>query len=425
MKHLLIISYFFPPLGGPGVQRAQKFVKYLPEFGWEPIVLTVKKVEYIAYDESLLKEIPDTEIYRTETLDPMRLLYFGEKLRKKKKRLYETTNTSIKNLVRSIFPIDSKIGWIPFALSKGSEIIKSYPIKVILATIGPYTDAIIGYKLAKKYNLPLILDYRDLWQGSSDITYFSSLHRKLSFKMEKKILDFASKIIINTNKAKRKIQSIFPQVKKQKFTVIYNGWDKNDFKINNRQKNDKLVFTYTGGFYGNRTPIHFIKALEALNSENKIPEQVIFRFIGNYPQKIKQILHNKRLNIQLIPQVTHQQCIKYLLESDVLLLFIAADKSEIVIPAKVFEYLRAQKPILAMVPEKGEAAELIKLHNAGYIVNSENEKEIKRLISEIIELNKTGNLVKKFNLKKNDYLAYERKTLTQNLADILTKYAKN
>ena len=82
MKHLLIISYFFPPLGGPGVQRAQKFVKYLPEFGWEPIVLTVKKVEYIAYDESLLKEIPDTEIYRTETLDPMRLLYFGEKLRK-------------------------------------------------------------------------------------------------------------------------------------------------------------------------------------------------------------------------------------------------------------------------------------------------------------------------------------------------------
>jgi len=109
LKQILFISYFFPPLGGPGVQRAQKFTKYLPQFGWQPIVITVKNIEYIAYDYSLLKEISNVEIHRTDSFDLMRLLYHFERIRnirKKENKLYMTASDSLRKFSRKIFPIE-------------------------------------------------------------------------------------------------------------------------------------------------------------------------------------------------------------------------------------------------------------------------------------------------------------------------------
>ena len=230
MKNVLVISYFFPPLGGPGVQRVQKFVKYLPEFGWNPLVLSVKNVEYIAYDESLLDEIENAEIYHSESFDPMRILYLLEHFRRKKTpRIYHKIAENKKRFWRDIFPVDSKIGWLPFALKKGKYIFRTHKIDAIFATVGPYSDAVLGYLLAKKFGIPLVVDYRDLWKGKPDISYFSNWHRNFAEKTEKKILQFAAKIVMNTEFSRRKITKLFPQIEKNKFTVIYNGWDKSDF----------------------------------------------------------------------------------------------------------------------------------------------------------------------------------------------------
>ncbi|MDY6915421.1 MAG: glycosyltransferase family 4 protein [Candidatus Cloacimonadota bacterium] len=412
MKKVLIISYFFPPLGGPGVQRTQKFVKYLPEFGWQPVVLTVKKIEYVAYDESLLSEISNVPIYRTGSCDPMRLLRIWEKLRgKTKKRVYNKVTEKTKKLWREIFPIDSKIGWLPFAIRKGTKLAKKHDFKAVYATLLPYTSALVGYKIAKKLQLPLILDYRDLWLGKPEINFFSAWHRKFSRKWETKVLQFASKVIINTHRACQRIKQLYPQIDPQKFEVLYNGYDSEDFKNQVKKEAGKIVFTYTGGFYGERTPKYFLQALE----EMQIPPNVVFRFVGNYFSDIKQLFANcnKKEQLQLFPQVNHMQSVQYLQKSDFLMLFIAKRDSEIVIPAKVFEYLAARRPILAMIPPQGEAAEIISKYKAGLICQIDSISEIKNNINELIH-GKTD-----FKLDKEDYRIYSRRYLTEKLACML------
>lgn len=412
MKELLLISYFFPPLGGPGVQRAQKFAKFLPEFDWQPVVLTVKDIEYIAYDRSLLEEIPEIPIYRSGSADPMRILHLLEKMRgNNKQRFYTEVKEERKKVCRDIFPIDSKIGWLPFAVKKGIKLAKKYNFKAVYATLLPYTSALVGYKIAKKLQLPLILDYRDLWLGKPEISFFSAWHKKFARKWEARVLQFASKIIINTNRACDRIKKLYPQVDPQKFQVIYNGFDSKDFNKDIKNETDKIIFTYTGGFYGERTPQYFLEAL----ADMQLPDNVVFRFVGNYFSQMQQLFDNcgQKQHLQLIPQVNHQKSVQYLLKSNYLMLFIAKRDSEIVIPAKVFEYLAARRPILAMIPPQGEAAEIISKHQAGYICPIDAISAIQKNIEKLIYSEND------FGLDKQCYNSYSRKYLTGQLAKLL------
>ena len=410
-KKVLIISYFFPPLGGSGVQRTAKFVKYLPQFNWKPYVLTVKPVEYIAFDKKLLKEIEFTPVYRTESLDPMRILYFIEKFRKSKNRIYHTADSKIKKISREIFPIDSKIGWLPFAFFTGIKICKEKKINKIYATLSPYSSAILAYLISKVTNIPYILDYRDLWKGKPDISYLTKCHEKISEIWERKVLQHAEKVIINTNMALKKIQKIYPEIPKSKFEVIYNGFDEDDFKLNvSKKKNKKIIFTYTGGFYGERTPKYFLNSL--LKIKDFLKGKVEFRFIGNYHTDIMKMFKDFPNLIKVIPQVTHDKSISYLYESDFLMLFIAKKNSEIVIPAKLFEYMAVKKPILAMVPTKGEAAQLIEKYNLGKVCEPDNEEKIKSYIFDFIH--------NKVKVEMNhDLKIFTRKYQTELLVKIL------
>lgn len=421
MKKILIISYFFPPLGGPGVQRVLKFVKYLPDFGWEPIVLTVKNIEYIAYDKSLLKEIPNAQIHRTESLDPMRLLYFLEKFRNKKSRIYTETSDAKRSFFRDIFPIDSKIGWLPFAYHEGCKLIKENAIDALFATVGPYSSSILGYKLAEKFHIPLIIDYRDLWKGKPDISYYSKFHQRFSDKYERRSLEAAAKVIVCTKSMKSQLQFHFPKAAKSKIDVIFNGWDKQEFdKVKPDSKSqDKFVITYTGGFYGEQTPKFFIDAVSDLILENKLPENTEIRFVGNFYKCIKDILSIPKLKkvMKIIPQVSHQESIRYMKESDVLLLFIAKENSDSIITQKLFEYLAVQKLILAMIPVKGDASKILQETNTALISEIDDINEIKSNIIRIIEISRNGNKI--FDFSEN--MQFERKSLTGKLAEILNK----
>jgi glycosyltransferase involved in cell wall biosynthesis len=418
MKNVLIISYFFPPLGGPGVQRIAKFVKYLPDFGWNPIVLTVKNIEYIAYDKTLEKEVKKAEIHRTESLDLMRFLYLFEKIRSKpEKRIYETADTKLRNRLRDIFPIDPKIGWSPFAVKKGIDICRTKKIDLIFATILPYTSSLVGYQIAKQGNLPLILDYRDLWQGKPDISYCSKWHFRFSNYWEKKMLTYSSHNIMNTKRANEKIQPLYPAIPKSHFSVLYNGFDKQDFQQKNSRKTNQLItFTYTGGFYGERTPLYFFQAVRELQQAGKLAANIRFRFVGNYLKSIYEMAEKIDGCIEFIPQVSHQKCIEYLLASDFLLLFIAKRNSEIVIPAKLFEYLAANKPILAMLPLQGEAAELIRELKAGLLTEIDDVEQIKKYILQLCNLPKEKRDTFQFPAEKIN--PFERKKQTEQLAEI-------
>ena len=167
MKRVLIISYNFPPMGMGGVQRATKFAKYLPSFGWEPIILTVKDVDYFAKDYTLLKELSsDTKVIRTGSFDPLRLSYLLKSIMKKNKKSRGETYTPLKAKILSwLFFPDNKIGWIPFALSKGLKICKNEKIDLIFSTSPPPSLHLIGYFLKKLTGKVWLADFRDEWIG--------------------------------------------------------------------------------------------------------------------------------------------------------------------------------------------------------------------------------------------------------------------
>jgi len=426
MKNVLFISYFFPPLGGPGVQRSVKFCRYLPQYGWHPIVLTVKNVAYIAYDESLLKELLHCGIVRTGSLDFMRLLYLLEKQLKKcnTQSIYTGSSSSKKQFLRDVFPIDSKIGWIPFAVKKGERIIEKERISNIYCSVGPFSSAIVGYKLSKKFNIPLVIDYRDLFIGKPDESYFSNWHMRYAYQWESKVLVRSKRVIINTHKAKKRIQQLYPMVDRNKFDVIYNGYDNADFSDIRFDKISKdIVFTYTGGFYGDRTPKFFIKALNELIKKKLLSNNIKFQFIGNYSEEVFTMLKDKTISEYIVvkTQVDHKKAVKFLTESDFLMLFISHKGSEIVIPAKLFEYFAARKPILAMCPPQGEAAELIMSHNAGIVCSSKNIPAIQKSVLDLINYTLRGIVDTIFSCKRNDYSSFEREFQAGELAHLLDR----
>ncbi len=419
-----MISYFFPPLGGPGVQRIQKFVRYLPQNGWNPIVLTVKNIKYVAYDYSLWDDIKNTEVHRTESADLMRILYRYEKTKKTPENndVYKFTNSKIRDFVRNIFPIDPQIGWLPFAVKKGIEICRTQKIEVVYATLTPFSSVIVGYYIAKRCKKKLILDYRDLWQGKTATEYLTNWHKRFSIFWESKVLQFASKVIINTRTSEKIIKELYPDISQNKFTVLHNGFDKNDFKdVTSVSDNKKLIFTFTGGFYEERTPEYFLNALLQLKEENLIPDHVEFRFIGNYVREIEEMLSIKVLQkwIKIIPQVEHKKSIKYLLESDILLIFLASQNSHFVIPAKLFEYLAARKPIFAMISPQGESADIIKQNNIGEVCAPEDVASIKKIILKFIKYHQEKKLSEKYDLKKKDFSKYERSFQAKRLSEII------
>ena len=172
MKELLLFSYFYPPLGGPGIQRPVKLVKYLKDFGWEVDVITVKNIVFHSFDYSMLEENKAKNTFYVSSIDPMSILnrIFSNK-KEITKKVYFKTPEKIKKIIRSSFFIDDKIGWLPFALKKAYKLCKNKKYDAVMATMGPYTSGIIAYYVSRKYKIPLIIDYRDHWTLNHFLDY--------------------------------------------------------------------------------------------------------------------------------------------------------------------------------------------------------------------------------------------------------------
>jgi glycosyltransferase involved in cell wall biosynthesis len=232
---------------------------------------------------------------------------------------------------------------------------------------------------------------------------------------------------MNTNRAKEKIQELFPMIPEHRFSVLYNGFDNEDFEHKKQiRKDDKIIFTYTGGFYGQRTPAFFLQAMKELNQEGFLLRNLLIRFVGNYVHARKEEILSYQIsdNIDIISQVSHDESIEYLMDSDFLLLFIAKEKSEIVIPAKLFEYIAAKKPILAMVPLQGEAAELIVSLGTGLLAEIDDVSLIKSHILELCQLAKEQKINSRFHFSTDSIFQFERKIQTKSLAEIFNVTGK-
>ncbi len=399
MKKVLILAYYFPPLGGPGVQRTLGYVKYLKEFGWEPVILTVdESTRFDIKDESLLKEIPEViKIERTHH----KYLPWG-----------------IRAALHKI--PDEFIGWLPSTYFKALEIMKKNDYDVIYTTGPPQTAHLIGYLLKKKTGKPLIVDFRDEWT-QNPFNKYSFFYIGVNQWLEKKVLQNADAVVSVSEGITKGLRTLIND-KNNKFHTITNGYDESDFN-NYKPKDtygDKFRITYTGSFYGgypsgSRYPYTFFKIIGDLLKENRINKDDLKIIKIGQEEKLDPTIPEE--NIDYVGYVPHNEVFKYVKNTTILLLVVQTkNRMELAYTGKIFEYINSEKPILALVPKDGVAVDLIRKTNTGVVVEPDDVDGIKKAILD--SYNKWKNNDLKIEPNWNVIKQYERKNLTKKLAQI-------
>ena len=388
---ILYISYFYPPLGGPAALRSLKTVKYLAQSGIECDVITVRDIEYLYRDPSLLREDAAAKIIRTASLDPMALL--------KKSRsagdsglssIYLHTPEKLKLRIRQLHPVDNKIGWLPALIKAGRQAIKARGYDLIYISLGPFSSGIGAWILSRESRIPLAVDLRDYWTLLADYDLQGgALNRRLSRAWERRIYHHASLIVTATEGIGTDVANAFGQELAGKMLTVYNGWDEADFSaLSPPETPSGFTFAYFGNIYARRDLRHFYQALKRLRDENSLPSGTRVRLYGNFFRETLDEVEQSGIKdiIDIIPQLSHREALSAMLNSDALLLVINSSSPRGTLTSKVFEYLRAQKPILAMVPRHNEAAALLRSCGHDLICAMESADSIhhclKRLFSE-------------------------------------------
>ena len=422
MDKVLIITYYWPPSGGAGVQRWLKFSKYLPEFGWEPIILTVD-TEYAAYpvtDFSLKEDLPfSVKVYSTPATN-----YFSIYKKDKSKipsagfanNVDNTLKGKILRFIRGNFFLpDPRKGWNKYAFKKACELIETEEIRYIITTSPPHSTQLIGLKIKKKYPyMRWIADLRDPW---TDIYYYKQFYptfisKRIDLRMEKSVLKKADKIITVGASLKTLFSSKVEGIE-NKTEVIPNGFDEDDF--DNLKTSIPGVFTISYmGTLSDAYPID--RFLDALQVFKKRGNDFILRFIGTVSSKQKDIILAKTSNsvVDFIPYVDHVAALKYMLNTTVLLLIIPDHHSnKSIITGKLFEYIAAGKPVICLGPDDGDAAGILSKTGHG---TTFSYKDSNGMLDYLLKLTSDNSIIEKIPLK-----VFSRKELTRKVVSLLEK----
>lgn len=425
-KKVLIVTYYWPPSGGPGVQRALKFAKYLPQFGWEPIILTIKDGEYPAIDESLEKDIPEEcMVYKTKAIEP-NFLYKKFTGMKKDDKIPVANlaqkdlswKKKLSNWVRlNLFIPDAKIGWIPYAVAEGKKIIEQEKPDVIFSTSPPPTVHLIAKKLAKWSGIKWVADFRDPW---TNIHYLQ--HQKINFLSKKYNKKLETEVVATCNKAicvSANFIDLITDDKKEKFSVITNGFDEELDPIQTtRIKNSKFTILYIGGLTWNRYFNTFFVELKDLLIQGKLDRnKVTLKFAGSIAPEIQEELEElfKDLGIaEFHGYIPHTEAVKQMYTADLLLLFLEQVKGyEGHIPGKLFEYLSTGNQVLGIGNTSGESAKILRGTNSGDIFKPEEKTAIR---TQILKVYSQWAIDAKPTNNTSLIETYSRKELTKQLA---------
>lgn len=434
-KKILIISYYFPPLGMGGVQRVSKFVKYLPLTGWEPVVLTVKNIEYFSQDPSLLDELPaEVEIYRAGSFDPLRLIFIIKRmfirkksdptaLRMKKNKKEGWISSSLLKLINFFSFPDNKIGWFPFALIKGFRLCKREKIDLLFSTSPPLTCHLTGFFLKKITGIKWVADYRDPYLTYENAKTRSFLKKFFIKGLQKLFLKRAHGLIAVNQTIASGLKEIFADTKNIK--VITNGYDQTDFDLRVEKSKDIFQIIYFGTFSPDCPAEPFLKAMHNLLQQNKISkEKIKFTHIGlSIGIDLEKSMEKYGLKeiAELKGYLPHKKGVRELLKANLTLLSVA-ESAPVITTGKIFEYLGAEIPILAIVPPDGEASRLVQSLGVGRTVSSNNITEIENALLTFYQEFESGKSYSK--TYSEEAKKYERKYLTSELTQLLDEVVK-
>jgi glycosyltransferase involved in cell wall biosynthesis len=423
LKKLLFLSYYFPPLGMGGTQRSAKFAKYLSQFGWEPTVVTVKPISYWAIDDSALDELKHIRIIRTESLDPQRVL---TRLRGEQPAQQQSGSSGglLQKINQNIFPFifvpDTKILWKYHCLQAVDELLKTEKFDAVFTTSPPHSVHLIGQKISHKYNLPWIADFRDSWAGGVVVHEPTIIQRSQNKRRQNKVIRNANGLTVVT----RGIADEFSKhvAGENKIHYIPNGFDRADFEELNKQQNDIFTFCHIGSITQFSHPKVLFRAIRLLlNNHPELAQKIKYRFVGqSVIPNFKEMVEQYNLNdvIEHTGYVAHAEALKYLKQADALFLIALGKKRANFIPGKTYEYLGAQKPILA-ITNVNDTNEILKPSKLAFV---NGPTDISRIADSIEKIAQNSQSIDSAGI---DYAKqFDRKKQTEQLADILNSITR-
>ncbi len=422
MNKVLIITYYWPPSGGAGVQRWLKFSKYLPQYGWEPVILTVDPgfAAYPVTDKSLSGEVPaDLRVFTTPAIDYFSI-YKKDKTKIPSAGFANNTDNTFKGKVLrfirgNFFIPDPRRGWNRYAFRKACEIIESEGIRHVITTSPPHSTQLIGLKLKKKYPfIKWIADLRDPW---TDIYYYSQFYptffsRSLDEWYEKRVLRESDEVL-TVGKSLKDLFSAKVKEAGGKTEIITNGYDPEDFTNIDTSEPGMFTISYTGTLSDTYPLTSF---LEGLRLFSKKGNDFQLKFLGTVsPGQKTQILSLPACSDTLFYNYAdHDEALKFMSTSTILLLIIPEHKSsKSIITGKIFEYIASGKPIICIGPTDGDAAEIIRESGCGAAFGYDDSGGICEYLTSI---SKNRNCTRKTLTEK-----YSRVELTAKVAQLLDK----
>jgi glycosyltransferase involved in cell wall biosynthesis len=425
-KKILIITYYWPPAGGPGVQRWLKFVKYLPDFGIQPVVYIPENPTYPIVDQNLVKQVSDKAIIlKHKIFEPYQLASFLSKNKtqkissgiipnQKKQSFLDKTFLWIRG---NLFIPDARVFWVKPSVAYLEKYIVDNNIDTIVTSGPPHSLHLIGLELKQKLNLKWFADFRDPWTtiGYHKSLRLSSFAAKKHKALEQQVLNTADTIIVTSKTTKTEFQVIT----NKPIAVITNGYDTEE--VEKQTLDSKFSLAHIGSFLSERNPLILWESLVELLHE--IPDfklHLEIKLIGAVSQEVLETISQFRLNPYLnnLGYVSHAEAIAHQRKSQVLLLIeINSEDTKSIIPGKLFEYMVSNRPIIGIGPKGSDFAEIITTTNTGVFLDYSEKMKLKSVILDFYNQFLVGKLQSNGVGLQN----YSRKNLTRELVELLNK----
>jgi len=428
MKRVLIITYYWPPAGGPGVQRWLKFVSYFREFGIEPVVYIPENPHYPIVDEQILEEVPEgIQILKQPIKEPYRFakLFSRSKTRQLSSGIItEKKPSKVEQLMLwvrgNLFIPDARIGWVKPSVKYLSNYLEEHPVDVIISTGPPHSLHLIGMKLKKSVDIPWIADFRDPW---TQIHYHQNLKLSLSSEkkhkqMEQEVLNKADRVVVTSEGTRRSFESLTDAP----IDVITNGFEEQD--VSEKELDEQFSLVHVGSLLTKRNPKFLWEVIAEICSENlSFSEDIQIKLAGSVSEDVVRTLKELGINdrCNLIGYISYKEAIQLQHSAQVLLLIeMNTKETSMIIPGKLFEYLSSNRPILAIGPDGSDIESIITETQTGQFFNYSDKERLKEKLLSYYSDFKNGAL----KIEPKGITKYSRRELTRYMSKTILKTMK-
>ncbi len=424
MKRVLIIAYYWPPNAGVGVYRWLKFTKYLPQFGWQPVVYTPENPEVQAVDEALLRDIPpEAEVIKAPITEPYSWYkrFTGKKQDERLQTAFlrEEAGPSWKenaaNWVRSNFFIpDARVWWVKPSVKRLERYLKEHPVDVIVTTGSPHSLHLIGRELKRRTGIPWLADFRDPW---TNVDYYGQLKLtkwadRKQRELERAVLTEADQVLTVSWHWAEELKALGAK----HVEVITNGYDPDDLPTPPEPVDERWSLVHVGSITATRDVPGLWQVLaERIRNDAEFRERFVLRFVGGVDHTVLRSLESAGLmgHVERIGQVSHDEALRHMQRARVLLLPVN-DTPNVMgfLPAKVFEYLSVQRPILCVAPVEADIARV--LGGAGWLVQRSDVERMRQGVQQLFGVEPST---------ATDMRSFDRKALSGVLSQQLERIA--